>query len=122
MRLGLISDIHADVKGLQRALELLHDKQTNQIICAGDAVEKGPDGDAVVEILKAEQVACIAGNHDRDAINNQAWLRDNGDPAHPPALKTRLLSDDSLEWLKALPQILTLTCEGILLFIAHGAP
>jgi putative phosphoesterase len=122
MRLGLISDIHADVKGLQHALKLLHEKQVNKILCAGDSVEKGPDGDLVVEILKAEQVECIAGNHDRDAINNQEWLRKNGDPSKPPALKTRLLSDDTLVWLNALSPNLTLTYEGIRLLIAHGAP
>ena len=48
MRLGLISDIHADLGALDAALGALVERRVDRIVCAGDVVEKGPDGDAVV--------------------------------------------------------------------------
>lgn len=44
VRIGLISDIHADYEGLQNALALLDRLGVDRILCAGDLVERGMGG------------------------------------------------------------------------------
>ena len=102
MKVGLIADIHADLPELNTALELLEQYRVDLVVCAGDLVEKGVDGEAVVRFIRERQILCVQGNHDFDAIGNQHWLRENADPNNPVA-KSRFLSDDTLEYLAALP-------------------
>jgi putative phosphoesterase len=120
-KIGLIADIHANLAALQRGLAILAKQGAEQIICAGDVVEKGASGDAVVELLGSSNIPCVMGNHDFDAVGNQAWLRANADLSHP-ATRGRLLKEETLTYLAALPKSLTFTWEERRVFVAHGAP
>jgi putative phosphoesterase len=112
-KIGLIADIHANLEALQRALEILDQQQSDQIICAGDVVEKGSAGDAVVALLRTANIACVMGN--------QAWLRANADLSHP-ATQGRLLSDETLSYLASLPKSIVFTWEERRVVMTHGAP
>jgi len=120
MKLGLISDIHADLNSLQLALAVLHDQHVDQILCAGDVVEKGLYGNAVVRLLQAENVLSVAGNHDRQALANDKWHIDyiESDPARP----SYFLDNQSVDWLQQLPQTLDFNIDDIRLCVAHGTP
>lgn len=120
-KIGLISDIHANLAALEHALDLLDGQNVDQIVCAGDVVEKGPDGDAVVDLLRSRAIPCVMGNHDYFAIGNQAWLRATK-PFVPSALRARLLKAETLAFLRALPRTLVFTWEERQVFVAHGAP
>jgi putative phosphoesterase len=102
IKLGLISDIHGDIESLQAALEFLQRQQVDQIICAGDLIGKGPDENSVVSLIRDTSIACVAGNHDSE------W-KDS-------------LSQESIEFLKQLPQTLTLRCDTLNVLVTHGAP
>jgi putative phosphoesterase len=119
--IGLISDIHANLPALRRALALLHEHGVDHILCAGDLVEKGPDGNAVVTLLRDEGIPCVMGNHDFDVVGNQAWLRENGDLLQL-SLNGRLLTEETLAYLKKLPPALSFVWQGKRIFLAHGAP
>jgi putative phosphoesterase len=121
MKLGLISDVHADFRSLFAAVELLRDLGAERILCAGDLVERGPDGDMVVKFVQAEDIACAQGNHDVAAISNQAWLRENGDPANPN-LRHHLLSAATLDFLRILPPTVSLEAGEQRVLVAHGTP
>ena len=120
-KIGIISDIHANLDALRRALELLNRHGVERILCAGDLVEKGHAGDAVVALLQTAAVPCVMGNHDFDAIGNQAWLRENSDLSHP-ALRGVLLQEETLHFLKHLPRSLNFASKERRLFLGHGAP
>lgn len=122
MKLGLISDIHADLNSLELALALLHDQHVDQIICAGDAVEKGPYGNQVVRLLQNRKIACVAGNHDRQALDNQRWLRKRIERPLDPSQPSQLLDDETLAWLSELPTTLDLNLESQHICVAHGTP
>lgn len=117
IQIGVISDIHADLARLEAALALLKAHGVDQIICAGDLVEKGLDGDAVVRLIRAWAIPCVLGNHDVDAVNNQKWFRENSRPDSP-----FLLADDTLKFLQILPETLASTQEGLRMLVAHGVP
>ncbi len=95
MKIGIISDVHAHLIPLEKALSIFELEQVDAIVCAGDLVEKGQDGDVVVALLQELNIPCVLGNHDEMIQGNQRWFRENLDPNNPNALK-HLMSDDSL--------------------------
>jgi putative phosphoesterase len=125
MKLGLISDIHSDLRALKKALDLLHEQGVEKIVCLGDMVEKGTDGDAVVRLLQECQIPCVLGNHDEAASSNQRWLREHGDLEHP-AMRVRLLAEDVLDYLQNLPFSLRYVWKNkdkrVSVLLVHGTP
>lgn len=119
MKIGLISDIHADLPALQKALDLLRAEGVDQILCAGDLVEKGKYGNQVVHLIQDLQIPCVPGNHDAMAPVNQRWIRKNMDLDHPQ-VQSILLSDETLASLKILPQHLRFGYEGKRILLVHG--
>lgn len=51
MKTGIISDIHAQYDSLEKALAILEREAVDEILYAGDLVEKGKDGDRVIPTL-----------------------------------------------------------------------
>lgn len=121
MKIGILSDIHADLQALEAALQLLKQRGAQAIVCAGDLVERGLDGDAVVRLIQKRKIPTVGGNHDRDAIFNQMWMRQNMQVDHPEVQK-RLLQPETLKFLRGLPQTLRTTWQGIRILVAHGTP
>lgn len=121
MKIGIISDIHADLQALEAALKLLKQHGAQSIVCAGDLVERGFAGDAVVRLMQERKIPTVGGNHDRDAIFNQMWMQQNMESNNPEVQK-RLLQTETLDFLRGLPQILRTTFQGIRLLVAHGTP
>ncbi len=108
MKLGLISDIHAELGALLRAIEVLRAQRVDRILCAGDIVEKGPDGDTVIETLQACLIPCVRGNHDENAVAH-AQLENDGS-----------LSQDSLQYLAGLPLFREYLIEGRWVRVMHA--
>jgi putative phosphoesterase len=111
MRLGVISDLHADASALERAFEVLERRGADKVVCLGDTVEKGEDGDRVVDALRANAVVCVRGNHDDNAVRaaREGWC-------DPP------LRDDTVAWLDALPRVRAYGWDGARVTLAHGTP
>jgi putative phosphoesterase len=111
MRLGLISDIHASYASLVRAFDILADHRAERVVCMGDIVQKGTDGEAVVRLLREHWVLCVQGNHDANAVRR---AREEGDLGS--------LSTESVDWLAALPAERTYRWDGVRVAVAHAAP
>ena len=119
MRIGLISDIHADLDGLVGALALLDGLGVEAILCAGDLVERGHGGDAVIELVRARAISCVKGNHEYITLFKQEAVEREGDPG---GLGFRPLTAGSIDYLRALPDRLRLSFEGTPLLLAHATP
>ncbi|MDQ7023945.1 MAG: metallophosphoesterase family protein [Anaerolineae bacterium] len=119
MKIGLISDIHADLDGLEKALKLLRGKNVDKILCAGDLVDRGKDGNAVVERIHEENIPTVQGNHDWMASFNQTYFK-----KYPErnVTATSLLSEKILQLLENLPRTLTFEFEEREILLAHGSP
>lgn len=104
-KIGLISDIHGEPYSLTLALDMLHGRGVDHILCAGDLLEKGSQGNAVAARIREEGIPCVQGNHDIEAVENQAWLRKNTDPRRWQE-KRWWLDDDLHEFVAALPHTL----------------
>lgn len=119
VKIGILSDLHADLKMTRRALAVLEDQTVNLVVCAGDLVYRGEDGDAVVALIRERAIPCVQGNHDADAADTQDWLLQRADLS---ALHSQLLNAASLQFLADLPATLRFEWEGVRVLLAHGTP
>ncbi len=115
MRLGLLGDIHGDIRALELVLSHLESHEVKHILCAGDIVGYGAQPDAVAELLQQLQIPTIRGNHDRWAIEKRKVIGLHG--WRPARLK-----DDTWQFLENLPTTLSVELAGRSLVMHHGSP
>lgn len=104
LRVGLISDIHADLPALEAALDVLERAGVDRIVCMGDVVQKGPDGEEVVELMQRLLIPTVAGNHDDSE------------------LALGRMSRSAREWLVSLPDKREYSWCGKSIMLAHESP
>jgi putative phosphoesterase len=117
MRIGLISDVHANLPALNTVLEDM--PSVDQLVHAGDVVGYGPYPEDVIEVFRDLEITTIQGNHDRIIVGDSA----KGDDAVPMTVANwtaERLGDDELDYLDSLP--LELNLVGSRVHVAHGAP
>lgn len=118
MMIGIISDIHGQLDSLNQALYLFKHQQVKTVICAGDLVDRGPNGDQVVDIIRKMNIPCVQGNHDARAMLTQDFLA-----RHPnDDLPIDPLRDDTVDFLNTLPLELRFDWQGVSIYITHENP
>ena len=121
MRLGLLADIHGDGVGFQQALAWFESQAIEQILCAGDVVDRGPDADAIVQVLIVRSIPCIKGNHEFTLLREHGrWSQTS--QRERLASRGRIVTQATLAYIAALPTSLRLQVEHRSLVLAHGAP
>lgn len=71
MRLALISDIHGNLPALESVLRAIKLHSPDRILSLGDQVNLGPCPREVLALLRAENVTCLHGNHERYILSVQ---------------------------------------------------
>jgi diadenosine tetraphosphatase ApaH/serine/threonine PP2A family protein phosphatase len=64
MRLAIITDIHANLPGLEAVLVDADAAGVDEIWCLGDVVGYGADPDACTDLVRERCSRCLVGNHD----------------------------------------------------------
>jgi diadenosine tetraphosphatase ApaH/serine/threonine PP2A family protein phosphatase len=64
LRVAVVSDIHANLHGLEAVLEAIDADPPDELWCLGDLVGYGPRPNEVVEIVRERAHVCLVGNHD----------------------------------------------------------
>lgn len=59
-----IGDIHGCAKELEKLLAKIPRRSGDEIICVGDIVNKGPDSNTAVSLLRCAGARSVMGNHD----------------------------------------------------------
>ena len=119
MRIGLISDIHANLEALRATLLDVAQLRVGRILCLGDIVGYHADPGACIALLREAGAICIAGNHDRAVAGLRGTEGFSADAAHAVAWTRTRLDERARAWLAALP--LERCIDGALLAV-HGAP
>lgn len=120
MRIGIISDIHANSEALFAVLEVMDRLGVDRTVCLGDIVGYGPDPDACVEKVMERSDAVVRGNHDKAAVGliDLTWFNRI---ARQAAIWTRgVMKPANLHLVQDLPQGPREVGEGVL--ICHGTP
>jgi putative phosphoesterase len=121
MKIGILSDVHANVYALKTVLEQLKREGIEIILHAGDLVGYNPTPAAVITTFQAEGISTIQGNHDAAVVGN--WTENSSELMDRSTQWTRnQLDETDLLYLQNLPESMTVEYDGITIHIVHGSP
>ena len=110
MRIGIVSDLHCNARGLAQALDVMGD--VDELVCLGDSIWEYRFSNEIVRMLKERGAHTILGNHE------EGFLGPLGVRARRPEWIDRSL----LGWLAERPQRLELQLGGKKLLAVHSTP
>jgi predicted phosphodiesterase len=118
VRIGLLSDVHANLPALQVALGALRQAEIDKLLVAGDLVGYGAQPNECVTMLAEGGAQCVAGNHDLFVLDRLPPTRFPTLARSSAEVTRSVLSADVRSFLASLP--LTLRVGNVLM--AHGSP
>ena len=110
MKLGLVSDIHCNIQGLDRALELMNG--VDQVLCLGDSIYEYRFSNEVIARLIEIDAPTIQGNHEENflgPLGERARARDGNDP-------------ELMEWLSTQPYRREIDYDDKKVLMVHSTP
>lgn len=110
MKLGIVSDLHCNIDGLDRALETMG--AIDALLCLGDSIHQYRFSNAVIGRLRALDALTILGNHE------EIFLGPDGGPARAGAG----IDPSLLDWLAARPHRHELRIDGKRILMVHSTP
>ncbi|MDJ1016920.1 MAG: metallophosphoesterase family protein [Paracoccaceae bacterium] len=113
MKIAVISDIHSNIDALDAVLSDIARQDVDQVVNLGDCLSGPFDAAATAGRLMALDMPTVSGNHDRALWDGpkedmglwESWVIDDLSPVH-------------LDWLKSLPDTLSLGE----VFLCHATP
>ncbi len=118
MRIGVVSDVHANLEALEAVLAHLERQGPDLLICLGDFVGYGPDPNPCIDLLAPRLRAAVVGNHDVAAIGARSIEDFNLFAQEAIVWTQHALTEVSRAYLGDLPH--RTEVEGLLL--VHGSP
>jgi putative phosphoesterase len=110
MRIGIVSDIHCNIEGLLKAVELMG--PLDELLCLGDAIYDYRFSNEVVGYLRDNKIPTILGNHESGFLGPQGVR----------ARAAEWVDQDLVSWLDEQPLRLELERCGKRLLLVHSTP
>ncbi|MEE8158812.1 MAG: metallophosphoesterase family protein, partial [Dehalococcoidia bacterium] len=106
MRALIVSDIHSNLEALRAVLgDAKRRGGFDTVWCLGDVVGYGPDPGPCIELLRQQDVVCVAGNHDYAAIGKISVEEFNTYAAQAARWTQTQLSRDQADFLGGLEEV-----------------
>lgn len=122
MKIGLISDVHGDLKALDQALRLLeHKHHADTVWCAGDLVGRGTKPNEVVRRVVGAGIPTVLGNHDEMVLlmtRHKIMLKQTDENGW----SSRSYTTQTIETLGKLPRTYRTQIAGRTVVMVHGSP
>ncbi len=115
MRIGVVSDIHANLVALEAVLAEMG--QVDALWVCGDTVGYGPEPSDVLALLVGRKATMVAGNHDRAVATGEDLDLFNPPAAAAAKIHQRWLRAEERDMLAALPR----TLETSDVTLCHGS-
>jgi putative phosphoesterase len=110
VKIGIVSDLHCNERGLARALDLIGD--ADELLCLGDSIYDFRFSNEVVRILRERGAHMILGNHEEGFFG----------PGGARARQRPGIDRDLLDWLAGQPCRRQLNLGGKRLLLVHSTP
>jgi diadenosine tetraphosphatase ApaH/serine/threonine PP2A family protein phosphatase len=118
MRIGIFSDVHANLEALQAVLKAYEKAQIDRYVCLGDIVGYGANPNECCQMVRDVAEVVVLGNHDAACCGRMSteWFN----PAASAAVEVHagLLEPQHMEWLTQLPY----RSELDHIWFCHGSP
>ncbi len=118
MRIGIFSDIHANIEALTAVLEAYRSERIDKYVCIGDTVGYGASPNECCDLVRSRASFTILGNHDAAVAGRMDYSYYYDAARNALDLHSRQLTAENMAWLKGLPYEMR---EGDVNF-CHGSP
>ncbi len=123
MRLGIISDIHANLYSLMEGYSMLEREGVDSIICLGDIVGYGPHPNEVINFLRRKQIMSIKGFYDLAIIKNDfSFIKENTINNFSVEFTREELTKNNIYYLSTLPDELEFKFSNLKVKFVHKNP
>lgn len=125
MKIGVFTDVHANLAALKAVLAELQARGCREYICMGDVIGIGPQPDeAAVCLAELENLTCVWGNHDLYFVQGLSHPLPDGmgaaEGAHHAWAHARL-SETAKRFLRGLPGRVMIERGGVRISAGHYA-
>jgi diadenosine tetraphosphatase ApaH/serine/threonine PP2A family protein phosphatase len=120
MRLGIFSDVHANLEALAAVVNAYRDENVDEYYSLGDTVGYGASPNECSEIVRKLVQATVLGNHDAAVAGRMDYSYYYDAARSALDFHARSLDAAHMEWLRGLPYTVLLENHAILL--GHGSP
>jgi diadenosine tetraphosphatase ApaH/serine/threonine PP2A family protein phosphatase len=118
MRIGIFSDVHANIEALTSVLEAFRSERIDKYVCIGDTVGYGASPNECCDIIRELAAFTILGNHDAAVAGRMDYSYYYDAARNALDMHARILSPANMAWLKSLPYQVQ---DGDVTF-CHGSP
>jgi len=103
MRLGLFSDIHANLPALKAVLDAFTEREIEFTLCTGDVIGYGPHPHEVISLLREKNINCTLGAADANLAFPFAKTEREGVAEEIIEWTRQQVTEEDLAWLRKLP-------------------
>jgi len=105
IRYAILSDIHANLEGLQAVLKDAQEQKCTHYVCLGDVVGYGPNPKECLELVMGLNCPTVMGNHDEYCASTLDLTGFNAMAAEGIRWTRQQLSADDKAWLRDLKYV-----------------
>lgn len=120
MRLGIFSDVHANVEALSAVVEALTRDAPDVLYCLGDVVGYGASPNECADIVRTTARATILGNHDAAVAGRMDYSYYYEAARRALDLHASTITETNMAWLRSLPYMHKV--EDTNVHLCHGSP
>ncbi|MFN3198031.1 MAG: metallophosphoesterase family protein [Bradymonadia bacterium] len=116
MKIGIISDVHANLEALEAAFLVLSD--VDAYACLGDVVGYGAQPNECCDLIRRRVSVTVMGNHDAAVCGKMDYSYYRAEARQALDWHARVLTPENKRWLSSLP--MTDRIEHVA--FCHGSP
>jgi len=120
MKIAIFSDIHGNLEALVAVLQDIAARKCDFRYCLGDIVGYGANPRECLELIRANGIPAIKGNHDDFAATDLPLGMFNPAAAHAMSWTRAALTAEQRQWLSKLPYQIQVPEHGFCLYHANG--
>jgi diadenosine tetraphosphatase ApaH/serine/threonine PP2A family protein phosphatase len=118
VRIGIFSDIHANIEALLAVMDAYKRERIDTYVCLGDTVGYGASPNECCDIVRQVAAFTILGNHDAAVAGRMDYSYYYDAARQALDMHAESLKKENMDWLRSLPYQKR---EGNLYF-CHGSP
>jgi diadenosine tetraphosphatase ApaH/serine/threonine PP2A family protein phosphatase len=118
MRIGILSDVHANAEALTEILAALERQEPDTVVCLGDVVGYGASVNECCAMIRGVAAVTLLGNHDAAVAGRMDYSFYYDAARHALDWTASRIDREHLEWLRSLPYTHRIGPIGF----SHGNP
>jgi diadenosine tetraphosphatase ApaH/serine/threonine PP2A family protein phosphatase len=120
MRIGIFSDVHANIEALSAVVEALAEETIDKHVCLGDTVGYGASPNECCDVVRQLSEATVLGNHDAAVAGRMDYSYYYDAARSVLDNHAAVLSDENMAWLQRLPYRYPM--DDLAMQLCHGSP